>query len=124
MKSGNWLAYLCFLGLPALAIGVVDFGFYYASVGTDWSPLLTVSLGVVAGTIFVVGMIAASGKDMADFAVTSLIVIVLTVILMPVFLRARQNTQRRVNKAAIRKALREHGAIYPQPMRKGTQSLD
>ena len=121
MKSGNWLAYLCFLGLPALAVGVVTCGFCWATLGTGWSPLAVIPLGLVIGIIVMAVGIAASGNDMADFAVTSLIVIALTVILMPVFLRARENTQRRMHKNAIRKALRERGAIYPQHMQKGTQ---
>ncbi|RYX82605.1 hypothetical protein EON83_18715 [bacterium] len=115
--SGAWLAVLCFIGLPLLALGVIAFCSYHLAITTGHSPLLFVPFGTVGGAIFLGATITSSGSDMMDFAVSSIIVIVLTIIMLPVFIRARENAHKR----AIKQALREHGAIYPQAIKKGVQ---
>ena len=112
-RFGYFLALVCFFGLPALAVGLITFFACQFAAATGSSVWVAGAVGFVVGTVFVGAMIASSGTDMTDFAVSSVIVIILTLILMPVFQRARQNSHKR--------ALRQQRALQQTPSPNPTQ---
>jgi FtsH-binding integral membrane protein len=118
MKSDIWLAYLCFLGLPAAAILLIAFFGYQGALITGSSPFVGVVLALLFGGVFLGAMIASSGTDMMDFAISSILVIVLTLVMVPVFMRARQKSHQR----SVQKALRQHArSLRPQTPKSAPQ---
>jgi len=99
MNRGNFLASICFFGLPLLAVGNIAFH-GYALTPPGSSPLIWMLVATLIGCLFVGAMIVSQGNDMTDYAVGSLIVIVLTFVLIPVFQRARTIAQKKAARAA------------------------
>lgn len=81
--KGLYLAYLCFLGLPLFAVGLRGFFGYQVAIVREFSPFVVVPVSLVLGAAILGATIASCGNDMMDFAVSSLIFIIIGLVCAP-----------------------------------------
>jgi peptidoglycan/LPS O-acetylase OafA/YrhL len=98
-SAGDFIAVGLMIFLPLLAVGLITY-FIIITTTPDLLPLwAAILVGVIGGTLAVVMGIATSGTDMMDVIVTSVIIIILTIIMLPVGIKAKENRLRKKQNA-------------------------
>jgi ABC-type uncharacterized transport system permease subunit len=101
-KPRHWkdtlFAFICLI--PSI-ITVVSISTVLIAYG--YSPWITLPVSLILTGLFVGFGYAVSGSDLMDFIVSSIIIMILAIILVPVFIKAKQNQQRKQEKIELRK---------------------
>lgn len=113
MKRIDW-SLLFYLVFPIGAVSIVTWKWATFLIIAGLTPFLAILIGAIIGISAVAAMTAASGNDMTDLIVSSVIVVGLTFFFLPVL----ENAQQKAEKSRIRKQLKRKQNAVRTPLSK------
>ena len=98
-KKFDWQLWLMF-GLFALDFSIVVASVYLATVPAKLSPVAAILVGIGLAVV-ALGLCFIEGRTVMELTVSAFILLVLLIVLMPVFFRARSNTAKKQTQQRV-----------------------